>query len=221
MNKYSNIQKACEIDDLIFDEIVNDFHFKTEREIADYILKRFKQLKVKPAFPSIVANNNWEIHSKPRKIKLERGFLILDFGCKINGYCSDMTRTLFLGKPSSAERKIYGIVLKCQIDSIKNIKLDGSYKQLDWDARKLLGKYKKYFVHSLGHGVGKKIHESPRIGLKSEDVVKMGEVITIEPGIYLPGKFGIRIEDTLYFGKKVEVLTKSSKNLIALPLRNV
>ncbi|HLC63640.1 MAG TPA: M24 family metallopeptidase [Candidatus Nanoarchaeia archaeon] len=216
MNKYSSIKKACDIDDLIFNEIVADFHFKTEKEVSDYLLKRFKQFNVKPAFPPIVGNNNWEIHPKPRNIKLKRGFLILDFGCKVNGYCSDMTRTLFLGKPSSAERKIYGIVLNCQEKSVGKIKPGESYKKVDAYSRKLLGKYKKYFVHSLGHGVGKKIHEGPRIGIKSEDIVKIGEVITIEPGIYLPGKFGIRIEDTLFIGKKIEILTKARKELICV-----
>ena len=224
MDKYSSIRKACEINDLVFDEIVADFHFKTEKEIASFILKRFRLLGVRSAFPPIVANNNQRIHPKPRKKKLERGFLILDFGCKVNGYCSDMTRTLFLGKPSAYEKRLYNLVLRCQKRSIARIKIGASYKQLDADARKDLGGYKKYFVHSLGHGMGKKIHMKPRVSRKSEEYAKRGDCITIEPGVYWKRgekRFGIRIEDTCYVGKKIEVLTKARKDFICLHLRNL
>lgn len=218
MDKYSSTKKACRITDSIFQDILNNFHFKTEKEIVDFILKRFKQLNVKKAFPPIVANNHARIHPKPRKKKLERGFLILDLGCKWRGYCSDMTRTIFLGEPSAAEKRLYALVLRCQEKSIARIQPEISYKQLDADARKALGIYKKYFVHSLGHGVGRKIHNKPAISRNSDDVARRGDFITIEPGIYIPGKLGIRIEDTLFIGKRVEVLTKSRKDLVCVSI---
>jgi len=218
MNKYSSIKKACEIDDNVFNEIVENFHFKTEKEVADFILKRFKELGLKQAFPPIVANNNWEVHPKPRKRKLQRGFLILDFGCKVNGYCSDMTRTIFLGEPSPAEKRLYALVLRCQMHSLKDICIGMRYRDLDKNARKMLKHYRKYFVHSLGHGVGRKVHEKPVISRSSNDVCMENEFITIEPGIYIPGKFGIRIEDTLFIGKKIGLLTNARKDLVCATL---
>ncbi len=218
MSKYSSIKKACKIDDLIFDEIVCNFKFRTEKDVADFILKRFKQLKVKSAFPPIVANNNWEIHPKPRKSKLRKGFLILDFGCKLRGYCSDLTRTIFLGKPNAFEKRLYGLVLKCQIESVKSIKVGMRYRDLDLNARKMLKHYRKYFVHSLGHGVGKKIHEKPAIGRNSDDNCMKNYFITIEPGIYLPEKFGVRIEDTIFIGERIEILTTAGRDLICVEI---
>jgi len=221
MNKYSSIKKVCKINDGIFSDIIDSFNnhgFKTEKEIADFILKRFKQLNVKPAFPSIVANNKWEIHPLPRKKKLEKGFLILDFGCKLREYCSDMTRTIFLGKPNAFEKRLYELVLRCQRKSVKGIKIGMRYRELDRNARKMLKHYRKYFVHSLGHGVGKKIHEKPAISRNSDDVCRENDFITIEPGIYIPNRFGIRIEDTLFIGNEVEVLTKARKDLICVEI---
>lgn len=218
MNKLNSIKKACGINDIIFSEIVNEFNFKTEKEISNYIKKRFRHFKVKQAFPSLVANNNKIIHPKPRNKKLENGFLILDFGCKMNGYCSDMTRTIFFGKASKYEKMLYNLILNCQEKCIKKLKIGYPYCDLDIYARGLLKNYKQYFIHSLGHGVSKKIHDLPRVSVVSNDKVRKGEVITIEPGIYFKDKkeVGIRIEDTIYVGSKIEVLSKSKKNLIEI-----
>src|SRR3989344_2830846 len=104
-SKLESIKKACEINDIIFKEIINNFNFKTEKNVDKYIKKRFKQFKVKQAYKPIVANNYSKIHPVPRNKKLTRGFLLLDFGCKYNDYCSDMTRTIFLGTPHKEEIK--------------------------------------------------------------------------------------------------------------------
>ena len=109
MSKYSSIKKACEINDIIFKDLVKNFNFKTEKEISKYILKRFKEFKVKKAYDPIVANNNMKIHPKPRNKKLTKGFLLLDFGCKHNNYCSDMTRTIFLGKANNHEKYLCSV----------------------------------------------------------------------------------------------------------------
>jgi len=122
MSKKSCIAKACQITDSIFKEIFTNFDFKTEKDIERFILKRFRQLKVKQAYPPIVANNTAIIHAKPRNKKLSRGFLVLDFGCKYKGWCSDITRTMFIGTPTKQERKLYNLILNCQKKSIKKVK---------------------------------------------------------------------------------------------------
>jgi|SRR3989344_6202524 len=218
-SKLNCIKKACEINDKIFNEIVNNFNFKTEKDISDYIKKRFREFKVKQAYKPIVANNNKIVHAKPRNKKLERGFLLLDFACKYKGYCSDMTRTLFIGKINNYEKKLYNLILDCEKKCIKKLKIDMPYCDLDIYARTLLKGYKPYFLHSLGHGVGKKVHESPKIFVVSQDKIKKNDIITIEPGIYFKDKnkeIGIRIEDTVYIGNKIEVLSKSNKDLICI-----
>ena len=221
MDKLNYIIKACEINDIIFKEIVSDFNFKTERQVADYIKKRFRNFKVKTAYPIIAANNSKTIHHKPRNKRLQRGFLVLDFGCKYKGYCSDMTRTIFLGNPDKYEKMLYNLILSCENKCIKKLRIGMDYCDLDLYARSLLKDYKQYFLHALGHGVSKKIHDLPKISIISDNKVKRNEIITIEPGIYFKKgnkEIGIRIEDTVYIGKNIEILTKSNKNLIKVPL---
>jgi len=124
-----------------------------------------------------------------------------------------------LGKANKKERKLYGLVLNCQKKCVKKIEIGKSYKDLDLFARKSFGRYKKYFMHALGHGVGLRVHTRPRISPKSEDEVQKGDVIAIEPGIYIKDKkkeFGIRVEDTIYVGRKVEILSKAPKNFIEI-----
>ncbi len=219
--KYKSIKRACEINDIIFKEIVNNFNFKTEKEISDYIKKRFRDFKVKKAYDPIVSNNSLQIHPKPRNKRLAHGFLIFDFGSKYQGYCSDMTRTIFIGKADSYERRLYNLVLNCQKKCLTKIKLNMNYCDLEIYARILLKSYKQFLVHSLGHGVGKKVHEQPKINIISNDKIKKDTIIAIEPGIYFKDKkkeVGIRVEDTVYIGNKIEILSKSPKNLIEVRL---
>lgn len=219
MGKLESIKKACNINDIIFNEIVKNFNFKTEKDISNYIKKRFKDFKVRKAYDPIIANNLSKIHPLPRKKKLVKGFLLLDFGCKYNGYCSDMTRTIYLGKPSKEEISLYNLVLNCNKKCIKKLKINYTYADIDLYARLLLKNYKVYFIHSLGHGIGKKTHEQPRIFVISKEKVKKHDFITIEPGIYIKEKnkeFGIRVEDTIYINNKINILTKSPKNLIII-----
>ena len=224
MSKKSCIQKACKITDLIFKELLADFHFTTEKDIDAFIRKRFKFYNVKPAYPPIVANNCAVIHPKPRKKKLKRGFLVLDFGAKYDGYCADMTRTLFIGKATAAEKNLYNLVKTCQWKCVRRVRIGANCADLDVHARVLLKDYKKYFVHALGHGVGKKVHELPTLRPTSQEILKKGDIITIEPGIYFKqGKkeVGIRIEDTLAVGDTVKLLTKSPRHLIEIEQKKV
>ncbi len=218
MSKYLSIKKACEITDKIFNEIVDNFDFRTEKEIEKYILRRFKNFKVKKAYPPIVANNNSVIHAKPRNKKLKKGFLILDFAAKCNGYCCDMTRTVHIGKATAEEKRLYNLVRRCQERSLASVKPGIDCCDLDVNARVMLGKYKKFFSHSLGHGLGRKIHMDPKISPASKDVLKRDDVITIEPGIYIKKKseeIGIRTEDTVHVGSR-RSLTTATKNLLEI-----
>lgn len=220
-SKLESIRKACRINDDIFSLIIKsikDKIIKTEKDIDCLIRKEARKSRMKIAFPPVVAtaSNAAKIHHKPKKAKLKKGFLVMDFGLKCNGFCSDMTRTVYIGKASIKEREIYSKVLSIQKSAVKKSKPGAECFDIDCFVRKRLGKLRKNFLHSLGHGVGKKIHELPNLSPKTCDILKKGDIITIEPGIYEKGKFGIRIEDTILVKKNPEVLTKSAKRLIEI-----
>lgn len=211
-------RKACKITDDIFGDLIDNFsEFKTERDIENFIKKEARKKGLKMAFPPIIASG-WHSarpHHKVTKQKLQKGFCVIDFGVRVNGYCSDLSRTVYIGKISKKEKRLYELVLMCEKECIKRIKVGKKYKDLDMWARKFFKGYKKCFLHGLGHGFGKRIHCRPKIVPKSNDVVKSGDLITIEPGLYFKKKFGIRIEDDIFVGKnKVEVLTKANRMLI-------
>jgi Xaa-Pro aminopeptidase len=159
-------------------------------------------------------------HGRATDTRLPRkGFVTLDFGIILRGYCSDMTRTVFLGKPNATERSAYEAVLEAQEAGVLAVRPGARCGDVDEAARGVLRKagLAEAFSHSTGHGVGLEIHESPRIGAGQTNRLQAGMVVTIEPGIYLPGQFGIRIEDmvavTLAGG---QVLTPAPKALIEL-----
>lgn len=167
------------------------------------------------SFNIIVAsgpNSSFPHHlSSTKKIAKDEPVLI-DLGVEYLGYKSDLTRVFFSGKIKPLERKIYAIVLKAQALAIEAVKPENSISKIDAAARKYIGKkgYAKNFGHSLGHGIGLEVHEAPTICPKSDKILKTGMVFTVEPGIYLPGKFGIRIEDMVTVtNKKVEVISGS------------
>ncbi len=217
----ASIEKACRITDEIFADIVGLFRFTTERELMLHIRREIKKRGLREAFPPIVsggARAGNEIHPKSTSAVLE-GFVIIDFGVRVDGYCSDMTRTIFVGRPTVKDRALYTLVRKAKEQSAKIAKPNSKCALADKAARTVLGVYKKYFIHTLGHGVGKRIHEMPRMYWKrEEDTFEEGMAVTIEPGIYIPGKLGIRIEDTYVVEKKgLRPLTRSSEKLIVLP----
>lgn len=159
-------------------------------------------------------------HGVPSDRKLRRGeFVLMDFGAMYEGYHSDMTRTVCLGEPSEEMRRVYDIVLKAQEASLACAKVGASGRAMDKAARDVIyGEgYVNNFGHGLGHGVGVEIHEAPTASTKSESIFADGMVVTAEPGIYLPEKFGVRIEDFVVIrGDGYENLTKCPKNLICL-----
>jgi Xaa-Pro aminopeptidase len=172
------------------------------------------------SFETIVASGKRSAlpHGKASAAKLpRRGFVTLDFGVLLEGYCSDMTRTVHLGKPTAREWDVYHSVLEAQQAGVAAVRPGTHCDDVDEAARSVLRKAKldKWFTHSTGHGVGLEIHEGPRIAGrapgKKEQVLEPGMVITIEPGVYLPEEFGVRIEDMVLVTEwGHEVLTKAS-----------
>ncbi len=220
-SEIDSIAEACRITDEIFSDIISLFCFTTERELMLHIRREIKKRGLREAFPPIVSGGpraGNEIHPKSTSSVLE-GFVIIDFGVRVNGYCSDMTRTIFVGAPTSKDRELYALVLRSKLDGAKVAKPHAKCAAADAAARTTLGAYKKYFIHTLGHGVGKRIHEMPRMYFKrTEDVFLEGMAVTIEPGIYIPKKLGIRIEDTYVVEKKgLRALTRSPQKLLVFP----
>ncbi len=229
----ANIIKAQKISEQILKYVLGKlYNGVSELEIANLIKKTYISHGVYVlAFPPIVAfgKNTANIHHEPNKTKLKTGDLIMfDFGCTINHYCSDMTRTYFWGEPIGKQGlrqiKMYEAVLEAQIRAIK--KLETGEKRanvVDKAAREYLTKkYKNNFKHGLGHGVGTVIHEWPNFKPKSEDILPLGCVMTIEPGIYVKGVGGVRIEDMILINKNgCQNLTSVPKDLESAILKIV
>jgi Xaa-Pro aminopeptidase len=174
------------------------------------------------SFESIVASGQRSAlpHGRATTTPLpRRGFVTLDFGIIHKGYCSDMTRTVFLGKPRPEERRTYEAVLEAQENAVDAVAAGVSCAEVDEAARSVLRRegLAEAFSHSTGHGVGLEIHEPPRVGAGQTTRLQAGMVITIEPGVYLAGKFGVRIEDMVAVTRNGgEVLTPAPKALIEL-----
>lgn len=195
----------------------------TEAEIAlelEYYMK--KQGGSKLSFDTIVASgpNSSMPHAQVTNRKIEQGdFITMDFGCVYQGYCSDMTRTIAVGKTTQEMEKVYQIVLEANKRAMEQIKEGEQCSYIDSLARDYIKSegYGDFFGHGLGHGVGLDIHEEPRFSPKCQVITKENMVITVEPGIYLPNRFGVRIEDLVVVTKKgYENLTHSDKELIIL-----
>ena len=174
------------------------------------------------SFDTIVASGARSAlpHGRATSAKLpRRGFVTLDFGVVLDGYLSDMTRTVHLGKALPGERDVYDSVLEAQEAAVARVAPGVTAGEVDEAARSVLRRVglDKYFSHSTGHGVGLEIHEGPRLAAKQTQVLEQGMVITIEPGVYMPGKFGLRIEDmVLVTAAGGEILTPSVKAWIEL-----
>ena len=174
------------------------------------------------SFETIVASgeNGAKPHAVPGERRVKKGdFITMDFGAAVDFYHSDMTRTVALGEPDAEMLRIYNTVLFAQNAAIAAAKKGVSCKAIDAVARDIIREagYGEYFGHGLGHGVGVEIHEEPRFSPTCEALFSEGDVVTVEPGIYIPGKCGVRIEDMIYLdGETVVNLTKSEKKLIVL-----
>jgi len=169
------------------------------------------------AFPPIVASgpNSALPHAVPTERRIEKGEpIILDVGAKIDGYCSDMTRTVFLGNPTSDFKEIYKVVREAQVFALESVRPGMKSDEADSIARDVIKNagFGDFFGHSLGHGIGMAPHERPSIGPLKPEVLKEGMVFTVEPGIYIPGKGGVRLEEmVLLEGDGARILT-TNKN---------
>ncbi|OLC98367.1 MAG: peptidase M24 family protein [Acidobacteria bacterium 13_1_40CM_4_58_4] len=174
------------------------------------------------SFPTIIASGSRSAqpHGRASGATIPgEGFVVCDFGVILAGYCSDMTRTVYVGRPTAEARRFYQAVREAQQAAIETVKPGVSVGEVDQAARKLLRKQGlgKHFTHSTGHGVGLEIHEAPRLAAGQGEALRPGMVITIEPGAYIPGKWGVRIEDMVLVTERgYEVLTPASKELIAV-----
>jgi Xaa-Pro aminopeptidase len=186
----------------------------------EYQMRRFGAEK--PAFDTIVASGPRTAlpHAQPTPETLGRNrLLLIDMGAMRDGYASDMTRMASLGRPGNDARRLYGAVLDAQLEAIAAVREGVTAGAVDRKARLVLraGKLDRAFVHATGHGLGLEIHEAPRLGKREKTPLQAGMVITIEPGAYLPGFGGVRIEDTVLVTRQgCEVLTPTSKDLLVL-----
>lgn len=217
------IKKSQGITDNAFAHILNFIKAGvTEREIAlelEFFMRKTGSEGV--AFDTIaVSGKNSSLpHGVPTEKPLENGdFLTMDFGAVYNGYCSDMTRTVAVGYVTDEQQKVYDTVLKAQLSALKEIGPNKVCKEIDKIARDIINKeFDGCFGHGLGHSVGLEIHENPALNTRDETLLKAGVIMTVEPGIYIPDKFGVRIEDmVLITDTSYENLTKSPKELIII-----
>ena len=221
----SNIRRACEIADKAFSEILNFIKPNvSENEVAaelEYLMKKFGAEKI--SFDTIVASGvrGSLPHGVASDKKISAGeFVTMDFGAIFNGYCSDMTRTIFVGKATDKQKNLYNAVLAAQLHGLKCIKVGASGKAVDAAVRENFTRagLEKYFTHGLGHGVGIEIHEEPRLSKLSKcENLQANMIVTDEPGIYISNVGGIRIEDTVLVTEgNAQTLTKSPKTLIEI-----
>lgn len=220
------IARAQQITDAAFAHIVKWIRPEmTEVEVAleiEFFMRR--NGADREAFPTIAisGSNSSRPHGVPRRCKLERGFLTMDFGASVDGYLSDMTRTVVLGSADAEMKKLYNTVLTAQQEALAAAAEGVSRRELDALARSIIdgAGYKGCFGHSLGHGVGMQIHEEPRLSpaASCEGRLERGHVVSVEPGIYIEGKYGCRIEDLICIRPDGATLnfTHSPKELIEL-----
>ena len=220
-DEIKNITTACEITDKCFSHLLDFIKpGMTEKQIAKEIDEFYNTNSDGLSFDTIVASgeNSSKPHAVPtdRKIQ-EQDIITIDMGCKYNGYCSDMTRTIFVGSIPEYVKPVYDLVLKNQTQTLDQMKDGENIRLLTKMVENDFRLHNFDLIHSLGHGVGLEIHERPFISYRNDNQLKENMVVTDEPGIYLPGKFGVRIEDTVLITKFGCInLTKSEKNYIII-----
>ncbi len=218
------MRSAARITDTVFREITDLItDGMSENDVAAEISFRQKKLGAeKDSFEPIVASGARGAlpHARPTSKKIRSGeFVVLDFGCVVNGYNSDLTRTIAVGRVTRRMRAMYETVREAQQAAVDSAHGGMIASDLDAVARTRIGKrgFGKFFTHALGHGLGLSVHEAPRISSLSKERLRTGSVVTIEPGVYIPGVGGVRIEDDVVLTDRgCRILTKSPKELIVV-----
>ena len=213
------VQKAIDVADAAMETVSPTIEpGETEREVAWRLERAMRELGADSlSFDTIVAAgpNGAMPHHRPSEREIAAGEpVVIDMGATVGGYCSDITRTICVGEPDDTFRKIYDIVLGAQLTAIATVRAGMSGAEADGLSRVVIdgAGYGENFGHSLGHGVGLVVHELPRLGPKSKDTLEEGMVFTVEPGIYLTGWGGVRIEDVVRLEKDgARVLSKAAK----------
>lgn len=218
------MQQAQRISEQALQQILTELRpGVTEKEIAarlQYLMLHFGAEKM--SFDPIVASgpNGSMPHAVPTERKIQSGeFVTMDFGCVYKGYCSDMTRTVAVGQVTDEMEQVYHIVLRAQLAGIAAARAGATGAEIDGAARRVIERagYGAYFGHSFGHGVGVEIHEGPNATPGNDRPMEAGSVISAEPGIYLPGRFGVRIEDVVVLEEGgCRILTRADKTLMQL-----
>jgi len=217
------IRTAVEITDSCYEKIIPRIKAGiTEKEIANELVMYYRRQADGEAYPPIVAGgpNGALPHAVPSDREFKKGdFIVIDAAAKYAGYHADMTRTPVLGEATDKHREIYGIVREAQESAVSLAKAGVSCKELDSIPRGIISErgYGKYFNHGTGHGLGLEIHTQPRISKLSDQVLQINNVVTVEPGIYLPGWGGVRIEDDIIIEEnRCEVLNTTTRELVVL-----
>lgn len=218
------IMKAESMGDICFEHML-DFIKPgiTEIEVSDEIERVLIALGAEGlSFPTIAVSgvNSNQPHGVPSDKKIQEGdFLTMDFGAVYKGYCADMTRTVAIGYATEEMKKVYDVVLKSQMAGLAAVKAGVKCFDVDKVCRDIIedAGYGQYYIHGTGHGVGTEVHEPPTLNARSDEYLQENQAVTVEPGIYLPDKFGVRIEDLAIvtsFG--IINCTRSTKELIVL-----
>lgn len=220
-----NIRKACEMSEKVFEQVLKNFKVgMTEKELAAevvYIARKFGS-EGEP-FPTIVVSGKRSslVHGSPSDKQIKSGEVVMiDFGCIVNGFCSDITRVFAVGKSTKEQRTIYDLLIKAKDAAIERVRPFVNGKLVDDAARSLIAKagYGEYFQHSLGHGIGIVPHEQPLITFRKDDqIIPESCVLAIEPGVYIPNKYGLRVEDNIFVNRDgAKYLTKAPAELIVV-----
>ncbi|MGN0324956.1 MAG: M24 family metallopeptidase [Lachnospiraceae bacterium] len=219
----AQIKRACEITDQAFSNVLSLIRPGiSEREIADFLEQEMLGMGAGEVNKTIVAagKNGACPHHWPTESIVQSGdFVTMDFGCTFHGYHSDLTRTVVVGTPTERQRRIYDTVAKAQLAGIAAVRAGIKGKEADQAARRIIDatEFRGTFLHGLGHGIGLSIHEGTGLGKEEEGILKAGMVVSIEPGIYIEGYGGVRIEDIAVVTEEgAELLEFSPKELIIL-----
>jgi Xaa-Pro aminopeptidase len=217
----ARIRAATELADAALRRIVGEgLEGRTERDVALALETDMRRRGASGAsFDTIIAAGPHGAlpHASPRDVEIRRGDLVVvDWGAVLDGYCSDCTRTYSVGEPSGEAREVYDLVLEAQLAGLHAVRAGANGRASDAAAREVIAGagHGEHFGHGLGHGVGMEVHEAPNLSPRSKDTLVAGNVVTVEPGVYLPGKLGVRIEDLVFVTEDGgEVFTSLSKEL--------